>query len=85
MDIKSFVKPEEHPGGICRGYDNAYEKESVLAFILSQCVEAGGFGPVETKYAHPTMVSDGLLEEVSERRYKLTKKSIGLLYGVYGA
>lgn len=84
MDINQFEKPSANPWGMLENYTNASQKESVLVFILTKCIEAGEFVPIETKHSHPTMVKDGLLEEVDERRYKLTKKAIGLLYGYYG-
>lgn len=85
MRISDFVKPTEHPFNMLRGYENAYQKESVLAFVLSKCIDAHDFAAVETKHEHPTMVEDGLLERVGERKYKLTKKSIGLLYSHYAS
>jgi hypothetical protein len=84
ITIDDFNRPEDRPWGMLRGYERAAEKENVLAAILLTCVEAGDFIPVGTKYKHPTiMVSDGLLEETPQG-YMLTKKSLGLLYTVYG-
>jgi len=83
ITISDFNTPKDHPWGMLQGHDKAAEKESVLAAILLACVEAGGFIPVGTRYKHPSMVSDGLLDETPEG-YTLTKKSIGLLYSVYG-
>lgn len=83
MDITLFSKPETQPYGMLGTSANAYQKEQLLAWFLSKCIEAGAFGTVKTKYTHPTMVEDGLLEEV-EGGYKLTIKAIGLLYSVYG-
>ena len=73
MDISNFEKPTQHPYGMLSGYQRANEKESVLAFILSECINAGTFTAVKTRYAHPSMVADGLLREEGERRlYSLT-------------
>lgn len=83
MQISDFTEPKSHPFGMLSGYEHASEKESVLAFMLSKCVEAGDFVAVTTTHSHPTMVSDGLLEEAGDHQYKLTKKAIGLLYSQY--
>lgn len=83
MNINQFNKPTEHPYGMLSGYQNASEKEALLAFILAKCIDAGDFIPVKIKYNHNTMVEDGLLAEDSDG-YRLTKLSIGLLYSVYG-
>lgn len=84
MNIADFNTPTQHPYGILRGYGRAHEKEMVLAIILKKCIEAGGFVAVETVHNHPAMVRDGLLEQVADRRYKLTPKAKGLLYSEYG-
>jgi hypothetical protein len=53
--------------------------------ILKKCMEEGDLAtPIQTKYSHPTMVSDGLLEEAWGNTYRLTTKAIGLLYVHYG-
>ena len=83
MNITDFEEPKAHPFDLLHGYNNAYEKEGMLAFLLSKCIQAGKFKAVETIHSHPTMVDDGLLEQVGERKYKLTKKAIGLLYSRY--
>ena len=86
MNINDFNCPTKHPYNMCSGYANAYEKESLLVYILMQCIGAGSITAViETKYHHDTMVKDGLLEQIGEdRKYRLTPKSIGLLYSFYG-
>ena len=66
------------------GYEHAYEKESTLTFILSKCIEKGKFQSVEAKVDHSDMVTDGLLEDAGKQKYKLTNKSIGLLFSYYG-
>lgn len=85
MDINSFNEPTEHPWQMLEGYKHATEKETVMHIVLKGCFEAGNLDePVTTKHSHPTMVDDGLLERVGEKRYKLTRKGKGLLYTVYG-
>jgi len=83
MNINDFEKPKKHPFGMLEGYNHAYEKESVLTVILRKCIEINNFTAIKTVHNHPTMVSDGLLEKIADRKYKLTKKSIGLLYSQY--
>ncbi len=84
MKITDFEKPTKHPYSMLEKYQNAHEKEEILAYMLNRSIEQGSFEPIKLKYEHPTMVSDGLLEEKGEKVYKLTKKSIGLLYSIYG-
>lgn len=90
LKTTDFKIPTEHPGDMLAGYEHAFEKESVLVFILKKCIENGTFEmSIESEYDHPTMVTDGLLKKVeilgrSGNYYHLTKKSLGLLYSVYG-
>ena len=85
LTIDNFNEPTEHPYELLQGYSQAGEKETVLMLLLQYCYAEGDlYAAKEFQYSHPTMVEDGLLEEVGERTYKLTKKSIGLLYSVYG-
>ena len=84
MNVTDFSTPDLHPWGMLEAFNNASQKESVLRFILTKCIEAGEWVSVPTKYEHPTMVSDGLLEQVQEKTYSLTIKSKGLLYSFYG-
>jgi hypothetical protein len=86
MDInKDFVRPDKHPFDMLDGYRNAYEKESVLLLIFRNAWKSDNISqPCETQHEHPSMVEDGLLEEVEPHFYRLTTKSIGLLYSVYG-
>lgn len=68
-----------------QGYSHASEKETILALLLTWChTEKDLFTPYEFIHDHPSMVDDGLLEHVEGTTYKLTTKSIGLLYSVYG-
>jgi len=83
ISINEFKDPEVHPYGMLQGYTNANEKESLLCFLLGKCIEANAWVAVTTKYSHPTMVEDGLLEMVGISQYLLTEKAKGLLYTVY--
>lgn len=82
LNVNSFNSPKEHPFGMLRGYDYAREKEEMLVWILRQCVDAGDWIAVCTAHRHPTMVTDGLLNQYGDR-YSLTEKSKGLLYVHY--
>ena len=85
LEIKDFNAPETHPFGMLDGLINAAEKESVLFVILLKSIkDHGEFVPIKLNYGHPSMVSDGLLNEVGERTYELTRKAKGLLYAYYG-
>jgi hypothetical protein len=90
LKTTDFNVPAEHPGDMLAGYEHAFEKKYVLVFILKKCIENGTFEmSIETKHSHPTMVTDGLLKKFavlgrSGNYYHLTKKSLGLLYSVYG-
>lgn len=85
LTIDNFTEPKDHPYGLLQGYSHASEKESILALLLTHClVEKDLYASKEFVYEHPTMVEDGLLEQTGNRTYRLTKKSIGLLYSVYG-
>ena len=60
LDISLFHKPDRHPYGMLRGIvSDAYEKEEFLAWMLIQCIEAGEFKPVQTRYDHSGMVAVG--------------------------
>jgi hypothetical protein len=85
LTANDFGPVTQHPYGMLEGHLNAFEKECTLAFILSEALEAGDLNAVvKTSPNHPDMVSCGLLIEVREREYRLSKKAIGLLYSVYG-
>jgi len=84
MQTTDFVKPTVHPYGMLSGYTDASEKESFLVWMLIKCIEVGEFMAINTTHEHPDMVKLDLLEKVGEKEYKLTKKSIGLLYSHYG-
>lgn len=84
MNTSDFNMPTSHPFGMLSNYDNGNQKESTLVYILSKCIENGSFDFIPTKYEHEDMVKDGLLTTDGTKSYKLTKKSIGLLYAHYG-
>ena len=85
LKITDFNEPEEHPFGMLRGYTHPIEKERVLAWMLCQCINASNLDlEIRTQHNHSTMVNDELLERVDILRYKLTTKSIGLLFAWYG-
>jgi hypothetical protein len=85
MNCSDFTQPEDPPYGMLRGYSNQIEKEAILQMLLKHCLDEGDLSAsIELQYYHPTMVMDGLLEKTGKNTYKLTKKSIGLLYSVYG-
>jgi hypothetical protein len=84
VDPQEFTKPDNHPFGMLQGFANASQKESLLAWMLSQCIEAGDWIDIPCKHDHSAMVAEGLLEQTGERIYRLTKKSKGLLYAHYG-
>ena len=81
--------PVEHPWQMLDGLglEHTMESEQVLTWMLIQCIEAGEFRPVETKYRYPQLVKANLLVQVDTEipiKYILTKKAIGLLYGYFG-
>lgn len=81
MNISNFNIPNQHP------YDTfgSYERERFMAWFLIQCIEANDlYASIQTQSSHEDMVYDGFLERVGDNHYRLTKKSVGLLYGVYG-
>ncbi len=85
ISITAFNKPAAPPIEMLTGYRAGYEKETTLGQILITCIENQDLAcAVTTKYEHPTMVEDGLLEKVGDYQYRLTAKAIELLYSVYG-
>lgn len=85
MNITDFEVPKEHPYGMLEDFhlEHTYEAESLLVWILKQCIEAGEFTSIRTKLRHPRLVEVGLLAEAKDG-YWLTRKAIGLLWAYYG-
>lgn len=85
MDISLFEKPTKHPYSMLAGQVRSHtnEKESMLAYILGECIEQESWDAVETTHEHPGMVREDLLYRVGDHLYTLTKKAKGLLYGYY--
>ncbi|BAS55309.1 hypothetical protein NIES2135_54120 [Leptolyngbya boryana NIES-2135] len=82
---QDFEKPTKHPFDMLRGYRNACQKESLLAWMLSQCVEAGEWIAIPCQYQHDDLVKDEILIPTEQECcYRLSKKAKGLLYSVYG-
>ena len=87
LTIKDFNEPNEHPFGMLKEYDNASEKERLLVFMICQCIKADDINAViNTKYTHPTMVSDGLLIKIDndDFKYKLSDKAKEKLHKFFG-
>jgi len=85
MKVEDFETPTNHPFGMLNGFDHASEKESMLVYILAQCIKANDLNAtIEFMRDQSEMVNDGLLVQQGEHEYRLTKKSLGLLYSVYG-
>lgn len=79
--IEDFENYTNYPTGLCSGFKQGFEKENMLAFMLGKAIEAKDLNTViDTDHTHPTMVQDGLLEEVGAKQYKLTTKSLSLIY-----
>lgn len=87
LTIKDFKKPSRHPFGMCRGMNQASEKESFMCWFLRQCIKAGNINAeVKTRNDEDYMSGEhlGMLEKVSTKTYKLTIKAKGLLYAHFG-
>lgn len=84
LEPQDFKNSDLHPYGMLKGYSNASEKESLLAWMLSQCIKAGDWVAIPCKYSHDALVSDGLLLETEQARcYRLSEKAKGYLYAFY--
>ena len=81
-----YHKPDRHPFGMLAGQrlSHTSEAEWLLTWMLVQCQEKGSWAIISTDYTHPGLVDAGLLEEVGDRQYRLTRLSRGLLYAYYG-
>ena len=79
--LNDFEKYTDYPIGLCSGYPQGSEKEDQLARILNQAIDAGNLeAGISTKYKYAEMVDYGLLEELEPYKYKLTIKSLGMIY-----
>lgn len=83
LTIEDFEVPVKHPFGMLRGHERAYEKEKFLAWMLKQSIKRGGFLPIKTVGNEDHLVPE-LLLKVGEQEYRLSEKSIRLLYVHYG-
>lgn len=85
MDLQLFERPENHPFGMLEGFrfSHTSELESTLAWMLIQCIEAGEWIAIPTKYEYFDLVDAGLLEG-DRAGYRSTKRAKGLLYAHYG-
>lgn len=85
MNVTMFNRPDRHPQGMLRGYRHHKEKESMLLWMLIKSQQQGSFDkPIETRFEHPQMVEEGLLERVGWRSYRLTEKALILLHAHFG-
>jgi len=86
MKPQDFNARKQHPFGMLAGLGLSHtsECESMLAWLLTKCIERNSWDAVTTTHRHPNLVQAGLVEEVSEKQYKLTTKAKGLLYSHYG-
>jgi len=83
LTTADFNPVDHHPYGLLDGYEHAYEKEGVLALLLSAALTAGNLrAPYKTLFSHPELVRDGLLVSTEDGGYCLTTKAIDLLYYV---
>lgn len=85
--ITDFERPEQHPYSMLLGMEliNTHQAESLLAWMLVECIDASKWITIQTKHDHGGLVAAGLLREVGERQYQLTERAKGLLYGCYAA
>jgi hypothetical protein len=86
MNLQDFNTPKQHAFGMLAGLGLSHisECEAVLDWILIKCIEQNSWDAVTTRHNHPNLVQAGLVEEVSDRKHKLTTKAKGLLYSHYG-
>ena len=85
LTIKDYKKPDSHPFGMLRGEQHASEKESFMAWCLSQCIKSNNLdAEFETVANEDVMVTIDMLEKVADKTYRLTRKAKGLLYAHYG-
>lgn len=87
MTTSDFIYPTFHSYGMLNNYkfnSNTSESEEILIILLKNCLDNNDLEYItETKHRHDELVKSNLLEEISNKKYKLTKKSLGLLYSYY--
>lgn len=81
--VELFSLPDKHPFGMLPGVTHGCEHESVLTYMLTQCVKAGDWIPVEINDFYGTLQREGLVDITEDFKYLLTEKAKGLLYGYY--
>lgn len=85
LSIEDYKKPDSHPFGMMKGERHASEKESFMAYCLSQCLEAGNIdAEFKTVANEDGMAKIGMLKKVGDKTYRLTRKAKGLLFAHYG-
>lgn len=91
MQPKNFNIPTSHPYGMLEGKTRSVhgvsEKENALAFALKYSIEKNleSFEFVKMSGWHDDLVDEGfLLKGEGENVYKLSERSIKLLYTFYG-
>lgn len=81
MDISMFNEPITHPWETFE----KMETETFMWWFFKQCFDAGDLdATIATPNNEDHLVEMGLLSKVGERQYRLTTKSKGILYSVYG-
>ena len=68
------------------GMCDKYEFEEHLLWMMNKHIETNTeFNiPIESKYEHNSMVDKGWLVKIDKYKYIFTKKSLGLLWSVFG-
>lgn len=67
LTIDDFTVPDKHPSDMLDGkVEDACESETTLAWLLTQSLKAGSFGPIRCQYRHPGLVAKGYLIEYGE-------------------
>lgn len=85
LSIEDYEKPKSHPFSMLEGEENASEKESFMAWCLSQCIKAGNLdAEFKTVANEDGMVGIDMLEKLGDKTYRLTRKAKGLLFAHYG-
>lgn len=84
--ITQFRASDRHPFGMLAHFESyGNESESLLCYFLNQCVESGSWITIQLNHEQPRMVSRGLLEDLGERKYRLTDAAKALLLRYFPA